>query len=270
MKKLTTLVFLVLATALVGCAEPKKSKPGSSNNSDVPTDISTIDVTSGDPWTPTGNGPGEGPGNGAWVYGSSAPLEIVSVQRLIEYTTEARNNPTNIRINLNLTRKGSNNGSPTYGGTASISYEDYYYYEGNFTSGDTNNDNKYNVWLEKDGITGFHAFFEDGLGAIIVVIDEFQITGGDGEGPGDIVNGKVYFKNFDPNDAPPGYTFWPGIYVERNHCWFISLGPNDCRSWKSGDGVNTFRAIYPDSGYKLLGTFEGLSLTEAFNGDSPY
>lgn len=261
MKQITALLLLVLTMAAIGCAEPKKSKPDSSKDAEN-SDISTIDVSSGDPWTPTGSGPGEGPGEG-WIYGGSAPLDIVSVSRLIEYTTEARNNPTNIRINLNLTKQSSQ----TYGGTASISYEDYYSYEGNFTSGSKTSDNKYNVWLQKDGTTAFHAFFEDGLGAIIVVIDEFQITGGDGEGPGDLVNGKVYFKNFDPNDAPPGYTFWPGIYVERNHCWFISLGPNDCRAWKDGDGVDTYRAIYPDSGYKLLGTFEGLSLQEAFNGE---
>jgi len=267
MKSLKTILLLGLAAALVGCAQPKsKNAGGAAETPDLPPPppgTTTIDPSEG-PWTPSGNGPGQGPGSGSWTFGASAPLEIVSVNRLMEYTMEARNNPTNIRVNVNLTKKGSN----TYGGTVTISYQDFGQdFTGSFTSGDSNADNQYNVWLEKDGVTAFHAFFEDGLGAIILVIDEFNIEGGDGAGPGDLVNGKVYFKNFDPNYVPNGWIFWPGQYVERSHCWFISLGPNDCRAWKSGDGVDTYRAIYPDSGYQLLGSFRNLSLDEAFNGD---
>ncbi|MCB0406617.1 MAG: hypothetical protein KDD34_00355, partial [Bdellovibrionales bacterium] len=59
--------------------------------------------------------------------------------------------------------------------------------------------------------------------------------------------------------------YLPGFGSPRTYCWFISIGPYDCRTWKNGYGVDTTRAINPDSDYKLLGSFQGLNINDAFN-----
>ncbi|MCB0411829.1 MAG: hypothetical protein KDD22_04845, partial [Bdellovibrionales bacterium] len=51
----------------------------------------------------------------------------------------------------------------------------------------------------------------------------------------------------------------------QTYCWFISLGPYDCRAWTDGNGVDSDKAVLPDNGYKKLGDFEGLNLKKAFN-----
>ena len=75
--------------------------------------------------------------------------------------------------------------------------------------------------------------------------------------PEDKVSGSVWFKNFTLTYAPHPPT----------HCWFVSLGPYDCRAWRAEHGVNTTAAVLPDSGYVKLGSFSELSLEEAFNGE---
>ncbi|MBK9039787.1 MAG: hypothetical protein IPL83_11600 [Bdellovibrionales bacterium] len=72
------------------------------------------------------------------------------------------------------------------------------------------------------------------------------------------MGGKVYFKNFGLTYAPHPPT----------RCWFVSLGPYDCRAWKTDRSVDTTRSIYPDSDYVELGSFAGMVLDEAFNGET--
>lgn len=258
MKKPTLIFMGILSVLLMGCAEKKSTK-----NADAPQDSDLTVIDPGeDPFVPVGSGPGQGPGDD-WEYGATATFSLHSLERLMEYTMQARNNPQNVRINVNLTNKGGNK----YGGTVSISYTDGgQYYEGYFTSGDSGSDNKYNIWFTKDGKEVYHGFFEDYYGAIVVVVDGLE-SDGDGQAP-DKASGRVYFKNFDLAYAPnPLYGYLPGWGNPRTFCWFISIGPYDCRAWKSGNGVDTTRAINPDSGYKLLGSFSGLDVEDAFNDD---
>lgn len=259
MKKPLTLLLVLMSVVAMGCAEKKSSKGGTESAQD--SDLTQIPPGS-DPYVPNGSGPGSGPGAG-WEYGATAPFTLVSVDRLMEYTMQARNNPKNVRVNINLTSKGENR----YGGTVSISYTDGgEYFEGFFTSGESEGDNKYNVWFQKDGKNAYHGFFEDYYGAIVVVIDGF-VSEGDGQAPNS-ASGRIYFKNFDLAYAPnPLYGYLPGFGSPRTFCWFISIGPYDCRAWPTDRAVDTYRAINPDNGYKLLGSFSNLDLEEAFNGD---
>ena len=55
--------------------------------------------------------------------------------------------------------------------------------------------------------------------------------------------------------------------MPTEHCWYINKGPNDCRAWVSGKGMNSTSAINPDNGYVKLGAFTGLDVVEAFGED---
>lgn len=238
---LTQTALKVLAVALmaltVACAKKESSSNGSGNVS-IPND--------GSSYQPPGTGPGYDPG---YQYGANAPLNITSMNLMGEYTGRPMYNPQQIEINLNLKKYGN-----SYGGTVRISYSDYgQRYQGFFTSGHSAEETKYNIWFTKNGKQVWHGFFEDYLGSIIVVIDK-KTDLGDG-GSESKVSGSVWFKNF-------GYTYAPRPPA---WCWFVSLGPYDCRAWKSGEGVNTTASIYPDNGYKKLGSFEDMDLQDAFN-----
>ena len=239
------LIALTSLVVLAGCAKEKKKK------TEPPPEAPIVEVPQG-PYVPPGTGPGEGPGDN-WEFGGTAALTIVSLSRMSDYTGRPMNNPTDIRVNVNLEKYGNG-----YGGHVTISYVDNGYQEtGYFTSGSSDKEVKYNVWFHKSGKYAYHGFFEDFLGGIVLVIDEW-IDLGDGAGPDDKVGGSVWFKNF-------GFTYAPH---PPTRCWFVSLGPYDCRAWKTDRAVDTTRAINPDSGYQKLGTFSGMSLKEAFNGQT--
>lgn len=261
MKKVILILLIsVVAIFEMGCA-----------NESRPTTANPVDAT--DTWDPNqpyvppssgpGNGPGAGPGTGsgvAWQYGGTADLENVNIGRLADYLSWTPNNPQNLKVNLNLIKMGNG-----YGGTVALSFSDSgQNYVDYFTSKATkygtvksnSENNKYNIWFQKSGQTVYHGFFQDYYGAIIVVIDNVQDLG-DGQGPSDLVDGSIWYKNHDMAYAP----------ISPTSCWFVSIGPYDCRAWKSGDGVDTKRAIYPDAGYQKLGEFKGISLEESFNGE---
>lgn len=244
---LMTLVSLAL---VAGCAKEKKRDTPAAEEPPV------VEVPQG-PYVPPGNGPGQGPGT-SWEWGGSAELTITGSSlrerndRMSEYTGRPMNNPQNIRLNVNLVKTGS-----AYGGVVTISYSDNGKQEqGYFTSGSSAKEVQYNIWQHKDGKYAYHGFFEDFLGGLIVVLDEW-VDLGDGNGLENLIGGKVYFKNFGLTYAPHPPT----------RCWFVSLGPYDCRAWKTDRAVDTTRAIYPDSGYVELGHFSGMNLSEAFNGE---
>ena len=73
-------------------------------------------------------------------------------------------------------------------------------------------------------------------------------------------NKYVFENNLDPTK-----TFIPPLAERDKNCWFFTSGPFDCRTWRSGKGVNTFKAIYPNSCYSKMGSFKGLDLLKAFN-----
>lgn len=245
MKHLTTQALKGLATILavmaVGCAK-KESILVASNNVNIPND--------GSSYEPPVQGPGYDPG---YHYGATAPMSLTSLDIMSQYTGRPMFNPQQVEVTLNLKRYGE-----SYGGTVRISYTDYgHRYQGFFTSGHSAYETKHNVWFRKGDKDIWHGFFEDYLGAIIVVIDGVTDLG-DG-GSDKKATGSVWFKNF-------GYTYAPRPPA---WCWFVSLGPYDCRAWKSGEGIKSpqNRSIYPDAGYKKLGSFSDLDLKKAFNGE---
>jgi hypothetical protein len=141
------------------------------------------------------------------------------------------------------------------------------YYEGNFETGTGYNqislnnldkgkpESEFNQWFMFNGKRVFHAFFQDSYGAVMLVIDN-GIDLGDGGGL-TIVSGSIWYKNFQVVQA----------VQSSEKCWFIrSPWPYECRAFVgAGDVINTTSAVYPDNGYRKLGTFTGLDKPRAFN-----
>lgn len=196
--------------------------------------------------------------------GATASFSPVNVATMNTYAgTHPLNNPTNYSVNVNLT----DNGSGRYSGTVQVSYYDNgNYYNGYFISG-TGNVNvsyqnrdtgkfeaEFNQWFTYNGQKVFHGFFQDQYGAVVLVVDD-AISGGDGGAPSE-VNGSIYFKNFAPTYATQS----------AEKCWFIRIGPFDCRTFIGGDdNIQTTSSLYPGNGYTKLGSFSGLNYRKAFN-----
>jgi hypothetical protein len=269
MKKETMIILAALALILSGCAKESSNGPGGS---------SPIIAPPG-PWVPPTPGPGLNPGLN-WQYGATSELKVTN-QSMSFYAAYAVNNPTDVKINVNLERFNPASGTNrySYGGVVSISFRDRgKLYEDQFTSliygpglvGTNEENNKYNVWINKNGKVAWHGFFQDRKGSIVLVFDDSNDLG-DGQGP-TTVSGSVWVMNF-------GLTYAP---VSPTSCWFVSVGPYDCRTWKSGSGVNTDKDIYPylenssssadkpkAVGYRKVGDFYDMDFKKAFNG-SPY
>jgi len=241
--KLTQILMIGLALILVGCASEKK---------DTSSEVPFVEVPTGT-YVPTGVGPGLGSANGA--FGSTADLNVASLDILSDYTGRAMNNPTNIKVNVNFVKIGDN----SYGGHVTISYtENGALKEGYFTTGASEQEARYNVVLNtSNGQRAFHAVLEDFRGGLVIVVDEFTDLG-DGNGAEDIVGGSVYYKNFGLTYAPHPPT----------RCWFVGIGPYDCRPWPTtGTEMNTYQSLAPNAGYIKLGDFHNLSLSGSFNGE---
>jgi hypothetical protein len=238
--KTKVLTLLVLSLMAVSCANKESSNANNTSNTPV------VVIPNG-PYVPPYQAPGYGSN-----FGATTDLTIASTSVMSDYTQRPMYAPTNVKINLNLVKYGS-----TYGGNTTISYTDYGTpYTGSFTSGNSAPATQFNVWFTSGGKKVWHGFFEDYYGGLIVVIDDGIVDLGDGNPPTlDKVSGSVWFKNF-------GYTYAPH---PPTYCWFVSLGPYDCRSWKSGKTVNSTAAVNPTDGYVKLGTFTNLDVKAAFN-----
>ena len=195
------------------------------------------------------------------------------------------NNPTNVQLKVDMSDYGqlNNDGVNRYGGLLTISYSDdtgygqIYTKTIKLTSGGNASDAMYNRWFEFDGKNVFHAFFEDDSnktyqnisGGVILVIDE---TDDLGDGSSDITaSGSVWYMNVDLT-PPPGA--WGPPPQPPGHCWFVELGPYDCRAFLNHDKVVTTSRLEPEvrklstgktNGYYKLGTFTNLNLSKAFN-----
>lgn len=247
MKNLKLVILLLTLGMTVSCAKENKV------SNSVP---AVVVPPPGTPYVPPGIGLGQAPGvvNGT-EFGGTANLTIVSTTVMSEYTGRPMNNPQNIKITLNMVKGGA-----TFGGTAKISYTDNNWpYEGFFTAGQSAEATKYNRAFSYGGETVWHGVFEDFMGGLVVVIDQI-VDLGDGGGAQDAVGGTVWFKNFGLTYAPHPPTY----------CWFVSLGPYDCRPWPDGNGMNTYQSKNPGAGYVKLGSFTGLSLKAAFNHEKPF
>lgn len=266
MKRLILVIFALFALGLASCA----SKKSGSKSSPTPVVITEA--------PPTGTGVGEKADDDFSAYGGTAELTITDPNTLSNYAGHLVNDPQDVKVNVNLLKYGNG-----YGGTVSIRYTDNVYgarvaYTGYFTSliqysGHPNAmvkedsvNNQYNAWFKSNGKWVWHGFFEDQigwrpngsyvqtpLGSVIVVIDEI-VNLGDGQLE-DSASGSIWYRWHGHVGAPHPPT----------SCWFVSLGPYDCRAWKNGDKVDTTAGIHPGDGYRRLGKFKGLSLIDAFN-----
>lgn len=191
--------------------------------------------------------------------GGTVTFVYENLDAFSDYVGETINDPQDLKLQVDLVADGDH-----YSGRIAISYtNDEQFRKGTFTTGGSRKAIKYNEWV--DNGEKFHAVFEDLLdngGGIVLVIDEV-VDQGDGQGPEDLVGGSIWYKNFGQSPYP----IHPRRVNAETYCWFVSLGPYDCRPWPSGKGMLADRSGDPSSksGYKLLGTFSGLSQEEAFN-----
>lgn len=203
------------------------------------------------------------------LNGSTYQQKLQTLTNYVE--THALNAPVDFQLNVQL----GNNGQGMYQGQILMAYYDYTNYPstgqwfvsnlGTGTGSDGNTsfpnaygkpDAYYNQWFLYGGRPAFHAFFQDQIGAVILVVDNAVTLGDGGNGTG-TVSGEIYFKNFavtQSQDQPD------------DQCWFFPSGPFSCATFFQGNQPVTTSALYPSSndGYQLLGTFSGLNQQQAF------
>lgn len=275
-------VLLMAVAMLAGCAQEKST--GSNGDDNNPQGTPTPGITP----TPTPTIPDNNPLNNE--AGSTVSFQYHSLARLNEYVqTRPLNSPQNMKINVKLRDVGGGR----YDGHVKLAYYDtgtYYIgifnttfsgsrYQptptspvlhnqtypvsdgsGGFYKGDLNSE--FNKWFKQsNGKQVFHAFFQDRIGAIVLVITG-GVDQGDGGGYAE-VNGEIWFKNFEvapaaQSDTQCWFLFQPSPY----RCGtFYTCGTDSgaCRIPKTG------RPLRPSNGYKLLGTFQSLNKARAFD-----
>lgn len=258
-------LVVLLAFAGVGCTSGKTENGDSTSG----TQVLPPPIGGGyDPNPPTGTGGDESVDSG---YGTnSVKFTPVSLQELNSYVaTHPLNYPTNIKVTVDVQPDSEGH---VYG-QVRISYDDNgMHYEGVFDSGSGTNSNleynpfngwkeyQYNYWMTN---TKFSGYFQDPYGAIILVVDgTTSVNQGDGQGGETMLTGSIWYHNFATSQAYQG---------PNRKCWYIYNfnNPNqypstvyDCRSgiMNSKSATN----IYPTDSYRKLGTFTGLSKSQAF------
>lgn len=261
--------MLVLGMMGVGCS---KSNTGASTNNNA-TGFTTPPPVVIDPSVPGGTS-----GTTTTTGGATVVFTPASTQAMRDYVLPgspytALNNPTNIRLNINLAQAASGR----YGGSISISYTDNgQNHSGTASAGMGRNtiieggyDNDrlqadYNYWFTFENKLVFTGFFEDQYGALTITLTPEEPVGGgnDAEPLSVKYKGSIYFKNFKSTS---------GAFMIKNnpyrHCWFIYNGsyggPFDCRS----NVIQTKCGLEPgaEAGYTLLGTFTNVDIKQAFN-----
>lgn len=251
----TKLMILLTGFALlgVGC--------GSSNQFQGATATTPVTGNGNIPGAPTGNGTGTGTGTGSTASNQIA-FTPVSFEELGSYVASHRlNNPSDIKLTVDL----KDDGAGRYSGQVKISYVDVgQLYTGVFASGSADNqsikgmydngvnESEYNRWYTLNGQSAFAGFFQDQLGAVVLVVDSV-VNQGDGQGQG-YVSGSVYYKNFAQSYRNGGEA------TSYRKCWFIRNGPFNCRA----ESLINKTSVIPDSGYRKLGTFSGLARSASF------
>ncbi|MBX3018841.1 MAG: hypothetical protein KF767_13205 [Bdellovibrionaceae bacterium] len=268
------LVLLMAVAMLAGCAQEKMAGSNDDGNNPQAT------PTPGPGATPTPL-PDNHPLNNE--AGSTVTFQYSDLATLNEYVqSRPLNNPQNMKINVKVTDVGSGR----YDGHVKLGYYDTgTYYIGIFNTtfsgsqyqpyptspvqgGNQTYKNAYqgylnsefNNWFMRGGKRVFHGFFQDRIGAVVLVITG-GVDQGDGGGYAE-VNGEIWFKNFEVAPAQQSPT----------QCWFhFSPSPYRCGTFytcgsDSGSCVipKTGRPLRPGNGYKLLGTFQSLNKAKAF------
>jgi hypothetical protein len=271
-----TVAFVVLLAGLAsGCAKEKSG----GTVAQVPSPMTTLGGGGFSPEAPRDTDLARGT---EWQSGAITNLNIDSVQALDYYAvTHVVNNPTDVKISVKLYDVGGNQ----YAGHVMVSYIDNNQFRtakfitGNQTVArgtshghDGKNHAVYNKWFTWGGQNVFHGFYEDQYGALMIIVDR-TIDQGDGGGANE-VGGSIWFKNHNISPAPRG----------QIPCWFIELGPYDCRTFLiNREDLVTTSALYPSQslyftprsinpfvleeparGWRRLGTFNGLNRSRAF------
>ena len=192
-----------------------------------------------------------------WTTGATTIFRPVSDEVFNRWVSLHPVQPKDVLINVDL-KKASN--KSTYYGQVRIRYKSGgQTYQATLKVANTTYDNKdfymYNYWFNYQGKSVFSGFFDDSVGAIVLVINKV-VDLGDGAGATD-VGGEVWFKNYGASWA--GYYEGSGWSVVMP-CWFRSIGPYNCQS----ASVMTKSSLYPDMGYEKLGDFTNLNKAKAF------
>ncbi|MGE0631611.1 MAG: hypothetical protein AB7O96_04340 [Pseudobdellovibrionaceae bacterium] len=176
------------------------------------------------------------------------------------------NDPRDFKLWVNLMYTGNGNGGNIQvqwkdSGQYAIRYFQSVNKSGDFPCNDCgqeyNSDigtppEKWNQWVTNHGKPVFHGIFEDPHGALVFMIED-GLDLGDGGGMTELT-GTLWYKNFTTVRAPESY------YIP---CWFIKLGPFQCKDQISG--MSPISTLDPGMGYLKLGTFHGLDRVKAFN-----
>ncbi len=261
--KTLILIMSVMALGLmgVGCSKSNSQANNTNNTAVVPGVGAPIIIDPGVGGTGIGGSP-------SFSGGSTSTFTPTSLAVMNDYVaTHPLNNPTNFKINVNLTQSVSGR----YGGVITLSYMDNgIQYDGVFNAGTGKNqsikglyDNDrpeadYNYWFKFENKVVFTGFFQDSYGSITLTLTpETTSTGGGNDGEPILTStykGTVSFKNFTNSFATQS---------AYRSCWFLYNGPYDCRS----NVIQTKCGLLPgaEAGYKVLGTFTGLNVKTAFN-----
>ena len=211
------------------------------------------------PTAPAGTnntGTGTNPSTTGFQSGSTVVLNATGGALAGMFYNSLPNNPQNIRINLNTGRPGQE---------VIISYVE----NNNVVSAALGSrhpynpgvqDTSYNGWTNDGNNPVWKGFFQDGYGAVVVVLDSAI---GTGDGSANQLGGSIYFQNF-PQTVYPNSPYAPAQGSEKL-CWKITLGPFDCRTFLVGDNLVINSSLHPNnkganavSYYQLLGTFAGI------------
>ncbi|MBY0453044.1 MAG: hypothetical protein K2P92_08415 [Bdellovibrionaceae bacterium] len=263
MKKLILISAMALGLIGVGCSKTSSNSNSNNNVTATPPPV-VIDP----------NAPTDGSGSGGTGSGNTVAFKPANMEAMRQYVLPgapyvALNNPTDIKISLNLEQSASGR----YGGYITISYMDNGVQStGILTAGSGRNptikggyDNDrlqadYNYWFTFENQLVFTGFFEDQFGSITIALTPDEPIGGGNDAEPLTVpyKGSIYFKNFKNTS---------GQFVVKNQpyrpCWFIYNGVFDCRS----NVIQTKCGLEPgvDAGYTLLGTFTNVDIKKAFN-----
>ena len=226
-------------------------------------------------------------------YGTSAPVVSFDYDTLEDFRLGRPFRSTdikNMRIYVDMERAGGSRAY--YQGKVTLSYNDSRsgvpYTQ--FSSGQDDNA-QYNIWFRKSGKEVFHGFFQENEGSLILVVDRQtkllqNPDDSNSVNPDNLRGGSIWVMMFRTtfrgatscsNHSQPYISEYnknllfnveplPTLSQLPVKCWFKTIGPYDCRTWRTDRSVDTSRAVEPDDNcYAKLGDFEGLDITEAFN-----
>ena len=221
-------------------------------------------------------------------WGTSAPITITSESVFADFRLgrliNTMDDIEDLRVYVDLKKSSGK----YYEGDIRIAYWEHdatgaTFRETKYRSGRGSNA-KYNVWFSKSGNDYFHGFYQETHGSLVFIINDTTSVTRDPDAPQQtLYSGSLWVKQFRTtwnrknscnnhdnkyifeNNLDPTKTFIPPLAERDRNCWFITSGPFDCRTWRSGKGVDTLRAVEPDSCYSKMAEFHGLDLLKAFH-----